>query len=163
MNHRLFMFLTAGGVFLLDRLTKGLIEARLSVWDTHVVIPHFFNIVHTKNRGIAFGIMNDSAEASHTLALAVVSATVLVFIVYMMWRLTKDASTVLRFGFALVLGGALGNLWDRALAGSVTDFLEFYIGPYVWPAFNVADSAICVGAGLLILDTLRSRRQEARA
>lgn len=163
MNHRLFMFLTAGGVLVFDRLTKWLIEARMSVWDTHVVIPHFFNIVHTKNRGIAFGLMNDSAETSHTLALVLVSVTVLVFIVYMMWRLTKDASPLLRFGFALVLGGALGNLWDRLLAGSVTDFLEFYVGTFVWPAFNVADSAICVGAGLLILDMLRNRRQEARA
>lgn len=163
MRSRISAFGIAAFVFLLDRLTKWWIESTVSVWDTLVVIPNFFNIVHTKNKGIAFGIMNDSSGASRTLVLIVISGAVLVFVGYTLWRLHPDASAMLRTGMALIFGGALGNLWDRVLAGSVTDFLEFYAGSFVWPAFNVADSAICVGAGLMILDLLMSRRQEARA
>jgi signal peptidase II len=147
-------------VFLLDRLTKLLVEARLPVWETHVVIPGFFNLVHTRNTGAAFSLLADAAPHWRSLVLIGLSGVVSVFVAVLLWQNTRKSapgSALLTFALALVLGGALGNLYDRLVAGAVTDFLEFYLGRFSWPAFNVADSAISVGAGLLILDLWKGR------
>jgi signal peptidase II len=157
---RLAAFSLAAAVFFLDRVTKSLIQARVSVWDTQVIVPGFFNIVHTENRGIAFGLLHDAPTGWPQLLLLIVSLAVFAGIAAMLWR-SRSANTLGRTGLACVLGGALGNLYDRVLRGSVTDFLEFYVGSYVWPAFNVADTAICVGAGLLVLEMWFERRQPA--
>ena len=151
---------TAALVFALDWVTKRLIEARVSFVDTHKVIPGFFDIVRSENRGVAFGIFNESGPEWRTMLLAIASLAAIVVVSVILWGANRLDRYSL-WGFALVLGGAAGNVADRILRGRVTDFLLLYIRDYQWPAFNVADSAIVIGSGLLILDLLRNRRQAA--
>ncbi len=149
-------------VFALDRVSKLMVEARVSAFDVHTVIPGFFDIVHSQNRGVAFGIMNDSTSAWRTVVLIVFSAAAMILVGGMLWKASRmDRWTVA--GLALVLGGAAGNLFDRVVWGRVTDFLEFYIGDMHWPTFNVADSCIVIGSGLLLLELLRPKREPAGA
>ena len=149
-------------VFALDRATKSLIEAHVSAFDVHTVIPGFFDIVHSQNRGVAFGLLNDSQSPWRTIVLVVLAAAALILVAGMLWRGSHlDRWTVT--GLALVLGGAAGNLFDRIVWGRVTDFLEFYIGDWHWPTFNVADSCVVIGSGLLVLELLRPKRQPAGA
>ena len=153
-------YAAAAAVFGLDRLTKAIIEQRVSESAIHRVIPGFFDIVHSENRGVAFGIFNDSATEWRSLALIVVAVAAVIFVTAFLWHARHiDAATL--WGLALILGGAAGNAFDRIVSGRVTDFLEFYIGEYHWPTFNVADSAIVIGCGLLLVDLLRSKRQAA--
>ncbi|MFY9724898.1 MAG: signal peptidase II [Bryobacteraceae bacterium] len=153
-------YAAAAAVFGLDRLTKVFIEHRVSESATYRVIPGFFDIVHSENRGVAFGMFNDSATEWQSLALIVVAVAAVIFVSVFLWRARAiDAATL--WGLALILGGAAGNAFDRIVSGRVTDFLEFYIGEYHWPTFNVADSAIVIGCGLLLVDLLRSKRQAA--
>jgi len=143
-----------------DRITKMIVEARVSAVDTIHVIPGFFDIINSQNRGVAFGMFNDSTNEWRTVALIVLSVAAVVFISVLLWRPAKLDRWSL-WGLSLVLGGAAGNLVDRVLWGRVTDFLEVYVGEHHWPTFNVADSAIVIGSALLILDMLRSKRQVA--
>jgi signal peptidase II len=147
-------------VFAVDRITKMMVEARVSTYDTVRVIPGFFDIVHSQNRGVAFGIFNDSTNEWRTLALIVLSIAAVIFVSVLLWRPAK-LDRLSMWGLSLVLAGAAGNLYDRILWGRVTDFLELYVGEYHWPTFNIADSAIVIGSALLILDMLRPKRQAA--
>jgi signal peptidase II len=163
---RYYPFGIAGVVFALDRLTKWIIEINVSPWDTIVVIPEFFQIVHTKNRGAAFGIFADSSSEWRTLILIGLSVAVMIFIASLLIQSVRGSAqqhALHKVALGLVLGGALGNIYDRVAMGSVTDFLEFFIGEHRFPAFNVADSAITVGAGLLIIDIWRTRHERAEA
>jgi signal peptidase II len=145
-------------VFALDRLTKSIIESRVSFFDTYKVIPGFFDIVRSQNRGVAFGIFNDSTSEWRTTLLIVAALAAVALVTGMLWNARKlERYSV--WGFSLILGGAAGNLFDRVVYGHVTDFLLLYVGSFQWPTFNVADSAIVVGSGLLLLDVLRSKRQ----
>jgi len=153
-------YAVAAGVFGLDRLTKRIIEQRVSESATYKVIPGFFDIVHSENRGVAFGILNDSAVEWRSVALILVAVAAVIFVSAYLWR-ARHIDAPLLWGLALILGGAAGNAFDRIVSGRVTDFLEFYIGEYHWPTFNVADSAIVIGSGLLLVDMLRSKRQAA--
>lgn len=157
-NVRLRAYGAAAAVFAFDRLTKWIIEARVSFFDTYRVIPGVFDIVHSQNRGVAFGLFNDSASEWRTTLLVVLSIAAVVAVSIMLWNAQRlDRLTIA--GFALILGGAAGNVFDRIVWGRVTDFLDFYIGQYHWPAFNAADSAIVIGSGLLVIDLLRPKRQ----
>jgi signal peptidase II len=161
-NVRALSLAIAAMVFVLDRVTKIWIENSVSLWDSYHVIPGFFNIVHTKNKGAAFGMFADSESPFRTALLIAVSVSVLLFIMYVLLRPGKGGFPVSRLttiGLALVMGGAMGNIYDRVLHGEVTDFLEFYSGAWRFAAFNIADSAISIGAGLLILDMWRTRKQ----
>jgi len=150
----------AGAVFALDRITKIIVERRVSFFDTYKVIPGFFDIVRSQNRGVAFGIFNDSTSEWRTTLLVIASMAAVVLVTIMLWNVRRlDRWSI--WGFSLILGGAAGNVFDRIVYGRVTDFLLLYIGDYQWPTFNVADSAIVVGSGLLLLDLLRSKRQTA--
>ena len=152
----------SAAVFAVDRLSKSIVEAHVSPFDVHPVIPGFFDIVHSQNRGVAFGLMSDSTSAWRTVVLIVFSAAALILVAGLLWKASRlDRWTAM--GLALVLGGAAGNLFDRILWGRVTDFLEFHIGDLHWPTFNVADSCIVVGSGLLLLELLRPKRQPAGA
>lgn len=146
-------------IFVLDRATKWLVETRMSTLDAYTVIPGFFDIVHARNPGAAFSLFADADGPWRTFLLIGVALAVLVMVALML-RKAHTLSRSHAWGLALILGGALGNVYDRALTGAVTDFLDFYIGSWHWPAFNVADSAIVTGAGLLILDILRNRHKE---
>ena len=151
---------TAAAVFVLDWITKRLIETRVSFFDTHKVIPGFFDIVHSENRGVAFGIFNDNGPEWRTTLLVLASLAAVVVIGVILWGANRLDRYSL-WGFSLVLGGAAGNVCDRILRGRVTDFLLVYLGDFQWPAFNVADSAIVIGSALLVLDMLRAKRQAA--
>jgi len=149
-------------VVLIDRITKMYIRMRVSPWDVHPVIPGFFNIIHTENPGAAFGMLSEGSGAWRSWFLLAVSLTVMAVIAWILWRPARAGlgdGVLLQTAFAMVLGGALGNFIDRAGRGTVTDFLQFFFGSYEFPAFNVADSSISIGAGLLILDLLRSKRK----
>jgi len=150
----------AAAVIALDRLSKWLVETYVSAVDTLRVIPGFFDIVHSENRGAAFGIFNDSTSEWRTALLIVLSLAAVVFVSAMLWR--PDRLDRWSFwGLSLILGGAAGNVFDRMMWGRVTDFLDFYVGTYHWHTFNVADSAIVIGSGLLLVDLLRPKRQAA--
>lgn len=143
-------------VLLLDQATKALI---VSAWrpDSHgvEVIPGFFRLVHFRNRGGAWGMFSE-----YPWGLTIFSVVAIFFIV-LRYRSLVNGS-VLRGAFlALILGGILGNLADRILRGSVVDFLYFSLGKYSWPAFNVADSAICIGVFGFILISLSEPQDDA--
>ncbi len=155
---RITLYGLAGTVFAIDRLTKWIIETRLSAYDSHIVIPGFFEIVHSENRGAAFGLFAESTSQWRTALLIGFSVVALISLVVMLWRSSRlDRKTAI--ALALILGGAVGNVFDRVRWGTVTDFLLFHIGSYEWPAFNAADSAIVIGSGLLLLDFVKFKRQ----
>ena len=158
---RLKAYAIAAGVFAVDRVTKWLIETHVSFLDSLQIIPGLFEIVHTENRGVAFSLFNDSTSEWRTLLLVVFSIAAVVLVGGFIFRRADRLDRYSLTGFALILGGALGNVFDRIVWGRVTDFLDFYIGAYHWPAFNVADSAIVIGSALLLIEVLRPRRQAA--
>ena len=161
-DRRLVAFLTAVGVFAADRWSKSIVENRFDAFDTKVVIPGFFSIVRSSNPGVAFGIFSDNTSQQRTFLLVAVSIVAVLILAFMLWRIqNQDRATIA--GLALIFGGALGNVYDRAVAGTVTDFLDFHAGTWHWYVFNLADSAICVGAGLLILSMLLTNRKESGA
>jgi len=161
MDVRVKAFGAAAGVVLLDRLTKWIVETNVSFRDALQVIPGFFDIVHAENRGVAFSILDDSSSVWRTIFLVVFSLTAIVLVGGFIWRRAPRMDRGSLAAFALILGGAAGNLFDRIVSGQVTDFLDFYIGGYHWPAFNVADSAIVIGSALLLVEAFRTKRQAA--
>ena len=146
-------FLIALSVVVLDRLAKLLVEHRIPLHDGIQIIPGFFRLTHLENRGAAFGLFADSPSPWKIGALVLFSVIALVVVSSLLWKNSHTLS-ITGVGLSLILGGAVGNLWDRLTAGHVTDFLLFYVGQYQWPAFNVADSAIVVGATLLVYEIM---------
>ena len=153
---RKFFLLIAAAVLLLDRLTKLIVERRVPLHESISIIPGFFKLTHIENRGAAFGLFADSPSEWKIAILVLFSVIALVVVSFLLWKNSHVMSTT-SIGLALILGGAIGNLWDRLAAGHVTDFLLFYIGQYEWPAFNVADSSIVIGAALLVMEILFSK------
>jgi signal peptidase II len=147
---RSLILVVALGIFGLDRWSKWLVETRLSPFDNKIVIPGFFSIVRSENPGVAFGLFADSTSRYRTTALIAFSLIALGILAGMLWKANRfDRLTAA--GLSLIFGGAIGNVFDRVRVGRVTDFLDFYLGSVHWYAFNIADSAICIGAGLLLL------------
>jgi len=143
---------------LADRATKEMVLGAFRAGEAREVTG-FFNLVLTFNRGAAFSLLADAPGWQRELfvAIAVVATVVIV------WLLARQGNDKLfSLALALILGGALGNLWDRIALGHVIDFLDFHAAGHHWPAFNLADSAITVGAALLIWDGFRSKGREAR-
>jgi len=157
---RLRAYGIAAAVFALDRLTKWIVETRLSFTDTYKVIPGFFDIVRSENRGVAFGIFNDSASELRTALLVALSLAAVIGVGFML-RKAHHMDAAPLWALSLIMGGAAGNLFDRMARGRVTDFLELYIGDYHWPTFNVADSAIVIATGLLVVDLFRPKSKVA--
>jgi signal peptidase II len=143
----------AAAVVVIDQATKFMVKARLPLHDSVTVIPGFFDITHLRNTGAAFGMLNN-VEFAYKPAVMVIVALVALGAVAS-YALTLPASQrIARLGLALILGGAVGNLIDRATMGYVVDFVDVYWrGVHFW-AFNVADSAITVGVALMLLDVL---------
>jgi signal peptidase II len=141
-------FAAAAGVVVLDRLTKWAMLGWLRPGES-VEVTGFFNLVLVFNRGAAFSFLADQPgwQTPFFAAVAIIAAAV---VSWMLWR--HHARTLLSSGLALILGGALGNLWDRLAWGAVADFLDFHAFGWHWPAFNVADAAITVGAAILIAE-----------
>lgn len=156
--------LISGAVVIADQLTKLWVVATYPFGSETEVIPGLFRLVHTRNRGIAFGLFGASGSAVQ-LALLIVVAGIVGFVA---WQLSRTGDDGLEgWGLALVLGGAVGNIVDRVVRGEVVDFLDFYLRAggreHHWFAFNVADSAISVGACLVVLGELISQARSKRA
>ena len=142
--------LIAGLAFFADQFTKSLIEHRIGLYEVVPVIPHFFNLTHSENPGAAFGLFSESPSLWKTVLLIVVSALMIGAVLAAVWR-SHQLDWKTGAGLALIMGGAMSNLVDRIRFGRVTDFLDVYYRSYHWYTFNVADSAIVIGAFLLIL------------
>src|SRR5882724_6162346 len=147
-----FLWLTLA-VVLLDRATKAWFESQTTEGWRHEIIHHFIYLVRASNPGIAFSFFADSTSPWTRIILIAGS---LIVIAVLAWLLVAGhlGDRLTAAGLALLLGGATGNVTDRILHGAVTDFFEVWLGSYHYPAFNVADSAITIGAALIILDVL---------
>jgi len=158
---RKYHFLIAAGVVVADRASKWLVAQNVGLHDSLTIIPGFLRLTHVENRGAAFGLFSDSPSEWKVAMLILSSLIALLVVSALLWK-NSHAMTVTGFGLALIMGGALGNLWDRLLEGHVTDFLDFSLGGYHWPAFNAADSAIVMGALLLVIEILLTKPVEEK-
>src|SRR6187401_1194508 len=138
----------------LDRWTKWLVQTRLVLNQTIPIIDAFFNITYVRNTGVAFGILDPVSLPLKSTVLAVLTLVAITGVLVYSWR-TPANQTLLQAALSLILAGALGNLYDRVLYGYVIDFIEVYYRTYRWPSFNVADSVITTGVGLLVLQIFR--------
>ncbi len=154
-NRALYLAIAAA-IFCLDRWTKNLVASRIALFDSITVLPGCFKIIHLRNKGAAFSLFADAPDAWRIAMLVVFSIVALAIVIYLLAKGSHQFS-LQNVALSLILGGAVGNLWDRLLHGWVTDFLLVYYKRWEWPAFNVADSAICVGAVLLIGELLFDR------
>lgn len=160
-----WLWLTLAVVFL-DRATKAWIDSRPEDYFPHGIIPQFFELVRAHNPGIAFSFFADGSS-SLTRYMLIFGSTTIVAIIAWLLVASRNLSSLSAAGMALLLAGATGNLTDRIIHGSVTDFLQVWLhflplhifNP--WPAFNVADSAVTIGAMLIILDVLFSKPHAA--
>ena len=165
MHHRLRSLLIILIIVLLDALSKIYIRTHVSDVDMIPVIPGFFNIVHAENPGAAFSMLADAPRTVRAVVLVGISVVVMAIIGVMLWKAaprgTTDETARMRVGLAIVFGGAFGNFVDRAFRGTVTDFVQLFFGSYEFPSFNVADSAINIGAALLIWELWKGRKTHA--
>ena len=145
--------LIALGVSLLDQITKWWVLLDLMNPPRVIELLPFFNLVLVWNRGVSFGLFPAGSATGQWFLIGVAALIVAVLVVWL--RRAEDRKTLCAIG--LIVGGAVGNVIDRILHGAVVDFIDWHVGGYHWPAFNIADSAITVGAVLLILDSLTSK------
>nr|WP_279343535.1 signal peptidase II [Fundidesulfovibrio terrae] len=147
----------AAGVTLLDQITKLQVQKHLVLYTSREIIPGFFNLVHTLNKGAAFGFLNRPDTSWQTYFFIAATALAVVIVLNLLSKAEPGAKLFI-IALGLILGGALGNLIDRMRTGQVVDFLEFYLGSFVWPAFNVADIAITLGSLAMILSFYGRKR-----
>lgn len=143
-----------------DQASKRMVRRSIPLHDSVPVVPGLFSLTHVANRGALFGMLRDLPDPWRSGLFTLVPLAAIVLIVYFQRR-TPLADAPAHTGLALILGGALGNLADRIRLGYVTDFLDVFVSDHHWPAFNVADSAICVGVSFLVLSLLMTRREIA--
>jgi len=158
---RKHQFLVVVAVVALDRLTKWLVIQRLPEAHEVSIIPGLFQLSHWENTGAAFSMFADSSSPWRTLGLIGFSVVALLVIGFLLWK-SGSALNATTIALTLIMGGALGNLWDRIGKGTVTDFLDFYLGQHHWPPFNVADSAIVVGSIVLIWKVMLGPQRETK-
>lgn len=149
----------SAGVLAADRATKYLIERYTNVFFRRPIISDIVVLVHNQNPGIAFGVFSDANSPWRAPVLLLGSLAVMGLLVWILLS-GHAGGRLAQSGLALILGGAAGNALDRMIHGGVTDFLEVRLGTYIWPAFNVADSVISIGAGLVIIELLFAGRKE---
>ncbi len=157
MHKNLWWLLLASLVVVLDQISKTIISHSLTLYQTIKVFP-FFNLTLAHNRGAAFSFLNNTGDLALWLFAGVATAVSVVIIIWL-YRLPRG-QTWQACSLALILGGALGNLTDRLVHGFVIDFIQLHAGEWYWPAFNLADSAICVGAVMLALHVLFSKKPQ---
>ncbi len=153
-----YLFLLSFLLILIDRLSKHFV----SLWsfsEPYVIFENFFHIVKVYNVGIAFGFLSNISPSIMNPLLVGVGFVAIGWLLYLLF--VEKHSFLLTFSFHLLLAGAIGNIWDRFLWGAVLDFLDFSIGKYHWPAFNISDSCITIGLILLLWDTLLPRKRNA--
>ncbi|HUG52726.1 MAG TPA: signal peptidase II [Vicinamibacteria bacterium] len=159
---RSFYMGIAGVVVALDQVTKAVVDDGMALHESRVVLEGLLRLTYVQNRGAAFGILAEAGLPYQAALFSVVSLLALVAIGLYAWRMPVD-SRLPQTALALVMGGAVGNLLDRARLGYVIDYVDVHWGPHHWPAFNVADSAITVGVVLLVLDILRNPQPDEAA
>ncbi len=159
---RKYHILIAAVVVVLDRITKWVIAQKITLHDSVDIVPGIFRLTHVQNQGAAFGLFADSPSEWKVAMLILFSIAALGVVSALLWK-NGNAMNATAIALSLVMGGALGNLWDRVAAGRVIDFLDFYMGSHHWPAFNIADSAIVVGALLLLSEIFLTTPQEEKA
>jgi len=156
---RKYHILIATLVVFIDRITKMAVAQRITLHDSIDVVPGLFRLTHVQNQGAAFGLFSDSPSEWKVAMLILFSIAALAVVSALLWK-NGNAMNTTAIALSLVFGGALGNLWDRVASGRVIDFLDFYLGSHHWPAFNVADSAIVLGALLLLSEIFLSPQEE---
>jgi signal peptidase II len=156
---RAIHLLLAVVVIALDRWTKRLAATRIAMYAHVQIIPGFFRLTHTENTGAAFSLFADSPSHWKTALLIGFSIIAMAVVLVLLWKQERPL-TMTGIALSLILGGAAGNLWDRALHGRVVDFLLFYVKQYQWPVFNLADSSIVVGACMLVTEILFYRPEK---
>jgi signal peptidase II len=156
---RKYHILIAASVVVLDRFTKWLVAQNITLSDYKDVVPGLFRLTHVQNQGAAFGLFSDSPSEWKVAMLILFSVAALAVVSALLWK-NGNAMNATAIALSLVFGGALGNLWDRVVSGKVIDFLDFYVGSHHWPAFNIADSAIVVGALLLLSEIFLAPQEE---
>ena len=160
MTMRKYHILIAGIILLCDRMTKWLVLQKITLHDSIDVIPGVFRLTHVQNQGAAFGLFAESNSEWRVAMLVMFSLAALAVVSALLWK-NGNALNTTAIALSLVFGGALGNLWDRVMSpGGVIDFLDFYLGSHHWPAFNIADSAIVVGAILLLSEIFLTPQEE---
>ncbi len=159
---RSLIYLFVALALALDVATKAIVSAHIPPYGSMAVVPGLFNLVHAENPGIAFSFFVDENSAWRNPLLIAFSSAASLFLIWLLWSHQK-APALQRWAFALILAGALGNLLDRIRHGAVTDFIEVHWGPHYFPAFNVADSCITIGAFLLLLDVWRTRAPQTES
>lgn len=140
-------------VVLVDRWTKRLVAARIGLYAHVQIIPGFFRLTHTENTGAAFSLFADSPAHWKIGMLIGFSVVAMIIVSVLLWKQARPLA-LSGVALSLILGGAAGNLWDRVVSGRVVDFLLLYYKTYQWPVFNLADSAIVIGASLLVFEIL---------
>ncbi len=158
-NRYILLIAIAGLVLLLDQLTKLYIVSRFSLYESVTIIEDFFHITYIRNPGAAFGIFAGSAASFRIPFFLTLSFVAIIGMLFFYKTITEK---LLRIALSFILGGALGNMIDRARLGEVIDFIDVHWYSNHWPAFNVADSAITIGVGLMILDMFIKERQKVK-
>lgn len=157
-NKFLFLALIGGGITILDQSTKYYVQKALRLHESVVVIKDFFSLTYVRNPGAAFGFFATQTAQFRSVFFLSVSAVALTLLIFFFLQAPKDDILAL-IAISLLFGGAIGNLLDRLRMGEVVDFLDFYIGQFHWPAFNVADSAITVGISLLMFSLFLQKKE----
>ena len=157
-----WLLLIAALVITADRLTKNWVSAHIRIGGAIPILDHVLRITHWTNEGAAFSLFADTASPNTVRWVLVAFTIVAALVVFVVLLRLGDRFTLVTVALALILGGALGNVHDRIVYGSVVDFIEVHIFTYHWPDFNVADSSVVIGACLLFLDSLRPQRKSAR-
>jgi signal peptidase II len=151
----------SGVIIILDQITKIWVQGSISMYESIPVIPGFFDLVHVLNKGAAFGFLNRADIHWQTYFFIGVSALAVVLIFHLV-RTVDRTDPFMFTGLGCILGGALGNMIDRIRIGQVIDFLDFHVAGHHWPAFNVADMAISVGALLLLISFYQRKKNASR-
>jgi signal peptidase II len=146
-------------IVVVDQISKiALLMTMEELGGRFVEVTSFFSIVLVMNRGVSFGMFNNAEAGLGGLVFSLLAAAIVIMLLVWLWR---ARSMLIALGTGLVIGGAIGNVLDRLRLGAVVDFLDFHLGTWHWPAFNAADSAICIGVALLVLDGLLGRGQKS--
>ena len=156
---KLRYLLVSLAVVVADQWSKWLVEARLPHPLVQTVVPSFVSFTHVRNTGVAFGLFASDGMSGSWMLTGLGLLALAAVAVYFKYAAAHDRW--LLCALALVVGGAVGNLIDRVTSGAVTDFIDVYVGTHHWPAFNVADSAISIGILLMLLDSLRPKRERS--
>ncbi len=148
--------IASGAVFMIDQVTKAWAIRRLRFGGDREIIPNFLNFAYAENTGVAFSFLDNHGDAGR-YGLSIVAGLAAVLVLYYIWRVSSSNDRLLG-ALALLLAGIVGNVTDRIRLGFVIDFIDVQFGGWHYPTFNIADAAICLGAGLLILDMFFNKK-----